>query len=330
MNNRCKECNETLTQNSFERVCPNCGLVDSSILHNSLAVIGKIPSEINHSPSRSYQYVSIANTLIDLSNLGSIIKSDHRGFRDINGHKIPIHNNRYFNRLNRCKNIYMNNEHGNENRFLTTLERVCRYLSISQSIRCDIAYIFKKITKNEVVPNKVVCLSFCVYYIIKKNHPHLGITIHDIANAFNQIGHRTSPKSIIRQCFEFKKYIKQNKPVSLKHYIEKGITFVCESNTIEKRLEIKGFGNSIEIYRKMLLETSNKIMNIVIKTNSGKRYSSLASSIIYTADIVIARKNKHKKVLTQKTLGKYLNIPEYTIRDCYSNFLKPLIVSKLK
>jgi len=190
--------------------------------------------------------------------------------------------------------------------------------------------MFKKIIKNEVVPNKVVCLSFCVYYIIRENHPLLGITIHDIANAFKQFGYRTTPKLIIRRWFEFKKYIKQNKPVSLKHYIEKGIIFVCESNTIEKRLEIKGFGNSVEIYKKMLLETSNKIMNIVIKTNSGKRYSSLASSIIYTADIVIAEKNNHKRILTQKTLGKYLNISDYTIRDCYNNFLKPLIINKLK
>lgn len=330
MNNKCKECNETLTQNSFERVCPNCGLVDSNILHNSLAVIGKVPSDINHSLNRSYQYVSIANTLINSSNLGSIINLNYRGFRDTNGNKIPLHNSRYFSRINRCKNIYMKTEDNNEKRLRTILERVCRYLSISQSIRNDIAYMFKKITKNEIVSNKVICLSFCVYYIIREKHTLLGIDIHDIANTFNEFGYRTTPRLIVKRWFEFKKYIKQNKPTSLKQHIERYITLICKNSSLEERLKSKGFGNSIETYKEMLLETSNKIMGIVMKSGSGRRPSRIASSIIYTADVVIAEKNKHKRILTQKILGKYLNISDFTIRDCYNNFLKPLIVDRLK
>lgn len=330
MEYKCKECNETLTQNSFERVCPNCGLVDSSILHDSLAVIGKPTSEINHSLNRSYQYVSISNTLINSSNLGSIINLNYRGFRDMKGNKIPLHNSRYFSRINRCKNIFMGGDNSNEKRLRTILERVCRYLSISQSIRNDIAYMFKKITKNEVVINKVICLSFCVYYIIREKHTLLGIDIHDIANAFKEFGYRTTPKLIVRRWFEFKKYIKQNKPTNLKQYIERYTTLICKNSSLEERLENKGFGNSIGEYKKMLLETSNKIMDIVMKSGSGRRPSRIASSIIYTADVVIAMKNKHRKILTQKTLGKYLNISDFTIRDCYNNFLKPLIVDRLK
>jgi len=330
LNNKCSECNTTLTQNSFERVCPNCGLVDSIIFHDSLAVTGKAPFDINHSICKSYQYASIGNTLINQFNLGTVINLDYRGFRDINGCKIPLHNSRYFNRINKCKNMYMGIDNSNRKRLQTILERVCRYLSLSRSIRSDIAYMFKKITKNEKVSNKVICLSFCVYYIIREKHGYLGITIHDIANAFKQFGHHTSPKLIVKRWFEFKKYIKQITPIGLKQYIERDIMAICKNSTIKDRLRDKGFNESIEVYKKELLEISDKIMNIVIKSGNGRRPTSLSSSIIYTADILIARKNKHKRILTQKILGKYLNISDFTIRDCYNNFLKPLIVNRLK
>ena len=82
--------------------------------------------------------------------------------------------------------------------------------------------------------------------------------------------------------------------------------------------------NSEERY---LLELEKLCFNILDKLSfQWKKYQFnpffYAGSIIYLADIILAAKNGHNHILTQKIISQFTGIKESTLRNIYIKYLK--------
>jgi len=72
-------------------------------------------------------------------------------------------------------------------------------------------------------------------------------------------------------------------------------------------------------------EASKIIDSIPMTLKIMRKQINLAAAAIYTADILLARTTRTKRVLTQAVLARATNVCSYSMRNLYDSVIKPLL-----
>jgi transcription initiation factor TFIIIB Brf1 subunit/transcription initiation factor TFIIB len=297
--------------------CKNCGLVhdDINFVQDSYKMF------TNDEKIRPTQYISYGNSVETVRNLGSYIGYGHTSNdSDFAGVPISQKNLKLFNRLKGSYSKFARIRHvETEYRTMYILSNAIRLLNLSQEIRRDSAYYYKKIKDENKVCNNVSLIAYCLY-LSTRNHS-LPVSIESICKTFTLLGHRVNSRLIRRDALLYKHDFKKN-VLRPEDYIQSIIDTVIHYSKLESRMMFKSLNIDLESYRTMLY---NKSMLMLSKMSIIKRGSHnprfFACAIIYSVDKVLAEENSTKKILTLTLLHNATEIPSYTIRDIYQ-FLK--------
>ncbi|MHA1451791.1 MAG: hypothetical protein ACTSRD_02900 [Promethearchaeota archaeon] len=327
----CPECNSSIISDGFQTSCSRCGLViDEQFCRSSYQLFENSSAQFN----QGRQFVSLGKTLETVGTLGSYIDyCDKRSnFVDISGKPLRSSGQELFSRLKTkySKFARVKNQE-TDYRIMNILADVIQILKLSQIVRKDAAYYFRKIKSiNKIIRNNISLIAFCIFFAVRNQYHNAPITINDISHAFQQLGHRVNPRLILRDGILYKKIIYRPKPHISENYVNRLIESVVNSPAIIQRLHKKIPSSSIHTYRLMLYNQTLAILRkIDIYQRGGRNPFIFAGAAIYCADKLLSLKNNTKTVLTQKLASNAMNIAEYSIRDHYVSVFKKLIINNL-
>ena len=327
--NICPECKSKLIQNGHESVCNNCGLIIDSVLFVDSF---QFNDTINSDLSTGDQFVSVGKTVDSICTLGSHIDFfSTKVFCDYKRKTISSNLQKKFRKLKSYTFPIKIKNHETDYRVLRILNNVTKYLRLSSIVKNRAAYYYQSIKrKSPSIRNHISLIGFCIFYATREFCSNAPVSIREICNIFNIMGHRVSPRLIIRDSIDYQKFLKKkNQPHRSEDFISRFINSVVNSPEVVNRMEKKKSLWTIPEY-KNLLEIKCKF---IIKTiNKGRKRSwnpfILAGATVYCADKLLAKDNDTKSILTQKIASNAMKIAEYSIRDHYVKILKPLFNSE--
>lgn len=312
---KCPECHSTnIIEAGSDTICRGCGLVLNDYKYGNPLVITNCEDKSCGIKSKHY---------------GEFV--NHLSYADIRRTTFNVNGslkNKGITKFHRIKKI---NElpYGipRDLRLFAILHTIGRHLNISNVIIDTAGYYYKKINKEHKgkVINKISLIATCIFIASRENSHNTPISIKEICYAFNRFHHRVRPHLIFRDILEYSNIFNKiitniRKP---EDYMNKFINKITNINGFKERMNDKNAYIDINEYSSLLLNTSLKILKYIPKTKVMSRNPFiLAASIIYMADIIIAHKNNHKKILTQKIISRATSVAEYSIRDHYINLLK--------
>ncbi|MHA1285110.1 MAG: hypothetical protein ACTSQP_21640 [Promethearchaeota archaeon] len=325
--NSCPECGGNLILTSYEQVCEQCGLVIDTIYGDS-------SYEINNKETRGNlgrQYVALGERPSFIGGLGSFIDYEKTKFlKDKTGKILPPNDQKLYKRLKKNYAHFIRvKDHETEYRIFNILNKIIIYLNLSKKIRDNAAYYFKKILKKEKkVINNISLIAFCIFYAARNESHNAPITIKEISNAFQNFGHRISPRLILRDALKYKHYLNKGVPPhKSEDYLIRLINNVMNHRDLKSRLEKKKSKWTLKEFEIQITKKCRIILNQLTSWHRGGRNPFiLTGAIIYLADKLIAKEQKQKPILTQKIISEATKIAEYSIRDHYVSLLKPLFM----
>ncbi|MBN2154948.1 MAG: transcription initiation factor IIB family protein [Candidatus Lokiarchaeota archaeon] len=320
----CPECGCPIVSNGYQCICSECGLVTQENYYRSSYQLFELNS-CHFNQGR--QYVSVGKTLETVGTLGSYIDYVDRktNFMDINGNPVATNLQVLYTRLKSkySKFARVKNQETNY-RIMNILSDVIQILHLNQIVRKDAAYYFRKIKSlNKVIRNNISLIAFCIFFAVRNQYHNAPITINDIADTFQQLGHRVNPRLILRDGIIYRKILHKPQPHKSEDYVNRLIECVVNSPEIIQRLKKKIPHMSVQRYRLNLYnQTMALLKEITIYQRGGRNPFIFAGASIYCADKILASKLCSKSVLTQKLASKAMNIAEYSIRDHYVSVFK--------
>ncbi|MHA1583657.1 MAG: hypothetical protein ACTSWL_00255 [Promethearchaeota archaeon] len=323
---KCPECQGLIIQNGYESVCKDCGLIITNL---QLMPSYQISELKNSEFSAGDQYVSIGKTVDNVCALGSHI--DYYSSQMFFDYKHTIINSQNQKKFKRLKHVYSLptkiKNHETDYRVLKILTTITKYLNLSESVKNRAAYFYQIVKKKaKSIKNHISLIGFCIFYASREFSYNAPISIREICVVFKNLGHRISPKLIIRDSLEYKHILNiKNTPHQSLDFITRFIDSIVNYDEIMKRMIKKDSVWSIDRYQILLTKECHKILEKLEKIRIGSRNPFiLAAGIVYCADKMIAKQYNTKSILTQKLASQAMKIPEYSIRDHYVKILKPI------
>ncbi len=323
--NICPECKANFIQNGHERVCVNCGLVIDSVLFVDSF---QFNDTINSDLSTGDQFVSIGKTVDNICTLGSHI--DYFSTKVFSDYKHKVISSNYQKKFRKLKTytfpIKIKN-HETDYRILRILNNITKYLRLSSIVKNHAAYYYQSIKhKAPSIRNHISLIGFCIFYASREFCSNAPVSIREICKIFTMLGHRVSPRLIIRDSIEYQKFLKKkNHPHKSEDFIARFINSIVNSPEVINRMQKKKSLWTMIVYKNLL---ENKCKFIIKTINKGRKRSwnpfILASATVYCADKLLAKDYETKSILTQKIASNAMKIAEYSIRDHYVKILKPL------
>jgi transcription initiation factor TFIIIB Brf1 subunit/transcription initiation factor TFIIB len=329
-----KECTEIKTECTHqpvldevrgEYICCKCGLV----MEKQYVVPSYQMNENNtNNFNSSKHYVALGKRLNMVDGLGSFIDYQYNSrFSDSSGKSLSANKQILYKRLKYFYDIrsrYVNQE--TDYNIFNLLNRVVNHLKLSDNIRDRAAYFYNKITSEvskEDITNHIILIAMCIFIAIREYKHNAPITIQEISEIFENLGHRVSPRTIIREIQKVKPIVGDiftTKTRKSEDYINRIVSKVINSNTVLDRLfKYKEEINSYKIY---LQKKSYEILeDIELKTRGGRNPYIFAVAILYTGDQLLSKIKNRRAILTQKILSDVCDCAEYSIRDHYK-FIK--------
>ena len=326
-NERCPECGGNIISNSFEKICKECGLVINNFYKESSFIFNKMSDQNN----LSKQYVALGERTDFIGGLGSFIDYENSKYlKDKTGKLLPPNEQKLFRRLKKNYDQFLRiKNHETEYRVFNILNKISLYLNLNKNIRNNSAYYYKKIIKNEEkVINNISLIAFCIFFAARREYHNAPITINEIANAFQNFGHRVNPRLILRDGIQYKHHLNNvSAPHRSENYVMRLIDEVINHKDLVKRLVKKGvLWSKIKFQNNLIIKCREILKDLPLWQRGGRNPFILTGAIIYLADKLLAKENSQKAILTQKIISEATNIAEYSIRDHYVNLLKPLFL----
>lgn len=323
----CLECKGRLIQNGHESVCEKCGLVYNDELFICNYQFNEIKDTDYNNPD---QFVSIGKVIDNVCTLGTHIGYfNSKSFCDYKGSLIPPKNQKTYAKLKRFYSLPLKiKNHETDYRILKILNDICHFIQLSPAVKNRSAYFYQKIKKNSpYIKNHVTLIAFCIFQSLREFSNKAPVGIRELAMIFQQMGHRISPRLIIRDSLDYQHIIKNSlTPHKSEDYITRLANSIINYPPIALRMEKKNSDWNKEEYQIKLIEGCNRILNILNKKIRGSRNPYiLAGAIVYGSDKLIAKENNKKSILTQNIASNAMEIPEYSIRDHYVKIIKPIL-----
>jgi transcription initiation factor TFIIIB Brf1 subunit/transcription initiation factor TFIIB len=325
---RCPECEGKVIVNSFEKICKECGLVINNFFKESAFVF----NEVKIKNSLNKQYVALGERTDFIGGLGSFIDYEKSKYlKDKNGKLLPPNDQKLYRRLKKNYAQFLRiKNHETEYRVFNILNKITLYLNLNKNIRNNAAYYYKKIIKSEEkVINNISLIAFCIFFAARREFHNAPITINEISKAFQNFGHRVNPRLILRDGIKYKHHLNDDtKPHRSEDYLIRLIDEVIKHKSLKERLMKKEVLWSENEFQNNLIRKCRQILKkLPLWQRGGRNPFILTGAIIYLADKLLAKDNKHKSILTQKIISEATKIAEYSIRDHYVNLLKPMFIS---
>ncbi len=336
----CPECgSNNINLINFESICTKCGVCIGEKYGDSTFLMADAKAR----STEAKQYVALGNRTDYVGGLGSFIDYEKSKYlRDFNGRLLKPEPQKHFRRIKKSYELFSSIQGSEtEYRVLSILSIIAKKINLTKQVRINAAYFYKKILAAEgKFHTNITTLAYCVYEAKKLEKQNAPINIEEIAEAFRGHAHRVTSRLILRRGLDYGHHIKQilksknkNKKVnrnSSLNYFERLISNIANKTSLKDRLKMKENSWSVSHYVMQLKRKSFDVYRALpILLSGGRNPFILAGAIIYLADKLLAKEHHHKSILTQKIIAKATNITEYSIRDHYVNFLKPLFAKNL-
>lgn len=328
---RCTECPGHAILANGEYVCTGCGLVLARQVVSSPYQMYK---EEGSTSSQSKAYVALGKRPVMVGGLGSFIDYQaSRFFHDRTGRPLAPRNQRLFRRLKFDYNLRLRiAKRETTYRALRSLSRVTDLLSLPDGIKDRAAYYYQKMDiklESSDITSHLTLMAYGLMLAVRESKENAPITLQEIADAFQKIGHRVTSRSIIRQALTVKKKlpITPSKRMS-EDYLQRIVSQTVHHPTV--RLRIRRAGLSIQEYQTRLVKYSHQLFSkIDISERGGRNPFIFAAAVVYSSDLLIAKMAKRRPILTQRLISKATNAAEYSVRDHYAKLLKTHLIEML-
>ena len=317
----CNECKGNIVLNKGLYVCEECGLVAETqyVPQDYIISVTTDKNEL------AKQYVSPGERVDIVDGMGSYIGNFNKiNNKDHQGNHLSKEKELYFRKLNRIYNFRARIRHKeSQYRVLKSLNHANVLLQLSDKTKKRAAYIYKKGLKHadqkEVLTHPVLMAAALFIAIRERREP---VTFQEVITVFGQLGHRIPPKKVIRG-IEFLKKCPGIELIRRKSedYIPRLVSKVIKHPEVILRVK-RRFWTPSE-YQSLLLKSAYTLLEKITQEQRGGRHPYIfAASVLYSADLLIAKQFERRSVLTQKLLAKISNVAEYSIRDHYCTLLK--------
>lgn len=321
---RCAECAGHAILTNGEYVCTSCGLV---LARQVVCAPFQLHTKEGSSPSQTKSYVALGNRVTMVGGLGSFIDYQaSRFFHDKGGRPLAPDRQRLFRRLKYDYNLRLRiAKRETTYRALKSLSRVADLLSLPESIKEQAAYYYQKMDKNLEsvdITSHLILMAYGLMLAVRESKENAPITLQEIADAFQKLGHRVTSRSIIRQALS----VKDKLPITPAKRLSEDYLQRIVSQTINYpgvRLRIRRAGITVKQYQASLLFNANRLFGVIdVKDRGGRNPFIFAVAVVYSADLLMAKIAKRRPILTQKLVSKASNAAEYSVRDHYAKLLK--------
>ena len=324
----CNECKGNIVLNRGLYVCEECGLVAETQYVPQEYIIS-VHTDKNE---LAKQYVSPGERVDIVDGMGSYIGNfKEKSKRDYQGNQLSKEKELYFRKLDRIYNFRARIRHKeSQYRVLKSLNHATVLLQLSDKTKKRAAYIYRKGLKHahykEVLTHPVLITSALIIAIRERREP---VTLQEVISVFGQLGHRITPKKVIRGI----EILKKCPGIELiqrrsEDYIPRLVSKIIKHPEVILRIH-RRFWTPLE-YHSLLVKTAYTLLEKVTPEQRGGRHPYIfAVSVLYGSDLLIAKKFERGSVLTQKLLAKIMNVAEYSIRDHYCTLLKKYIKGQL-
>jgi len=327
----CTECSGHTILTNGEYVCAACGLV---LARQVVSSPYQMHEEDGSSSSHSKAYVALGKRSVMVGGLGSFIDYQaSRFFYDRTGRPLDPRKQRLFRRLKYDYNLRLRiAKRETTYRALRSLSRVADLLSLTDSIKDRAAYYYQKMDKNldnSDITSHLTLMAYGLMLAVRESKENAPITLQEIAEAFQSIGHRVTSRSIIRQALSVKKTIALAPTKRLSEdYLQRIVSQTVNHPTI--RLRLRRAGLIIQEYQAYLVKYANQLFSrISISERGGRNPFIFAVAVVYSSDLLIAKMAKRRPILTQRLISKATDAAEYSVRDHYAKLLKTHILKML-
>jgi len=330
-NLQCTECPGHAILTNGEYVCTNCGLVlERQVVSSPYQMYEEEGSSSSHSKS----YVALGQRAVMVGGMGSFIDYQaSRFFHDKTGRPLTPRSQRLFRRLKFDYNLRLRiAKQETTYRALRSLSRVAELLSLAESIKDRAAYYYQKMDKNldnTDITSHLILMAYGLMLAVRESKENAPITLQEIADAFQKLGHRVTSRSIIRQALSVKKKLPLS-PVKRmsEDYLPRIISQTVNHPTI--RLRLRRAGLSRQEYQSHLVRHSNQLLSrIDARDRGGRNPFIFAVAVVYSSDLLMAKSAKRRPILTQRLISRATSAAEYSVRDHYAKLLKGHLVQIL-
>jgi transcription initiation factor TFIIIB Brf1 subunit/transcription initiation factor TFIIB len=327
----CTECAGHAVLTKGEYVCTACGLV---LARQVVSSPYQMHEEEGNASSHSKAYVALGKRPVMVGGLGSFIDYQaSRFFYDRTGRPLTPRKQQLFRRLKYDYNLRLRiAKRETTYRALRSLSRVADLLSLTDNIKDKAAYYYQKMDKtldNSDITSHLTLMAYGLMLAVRETRENAPITLQEIADAFQKLGHRVTSRSIIRQALSVKKKISL---VPIKRasedYLQRIVSQTVNYPTI--RLRLRRAGLVAQEYQARLVKYAHQLFSRIGAFERGGRNPFIfAVAVVYSSDLLIAKMAKRRPILTQKLIAKATNAAEYSVRDHYAKLLKTHILKML-
>jgi transcription initiation factor TFIIIB Brf1 subunit/transcription initiation factor TFIIB len=306
-------------------ICSKCGLVLDRLFISSKYQMNENEEFSSNENSR---YVALGERMNMVDGLGSYIGfQNSSNFNDKYGRPLKGKKQILFKRLKYRYDLRARiNDKETDYRILNILNRIVNMLNLTNNVRDQAAYYYRKITKNtekDDITNHVILIATCIFLAVREFNKNAPVTIQEIADTFQKLNYRVSARTILREIVNVKPIVGDlftHQTRKSEDYINRIISSVINSNTVIDRLKKRDI--DIQKYQMYLKNKSKKLLNHIKLENRGGRNPFIFSvAVIYSADQIYRKKLGKRAILTQKILADITECAEYSIRDHY-RFIK--------
>ncbi|MBD3228052.1 MAG: hypothetical protein GF329_07670 [Candidatus Lokiarchaeota archaeon] len=313
-----------------EYICSKCGLViKKQFVSPSYQMTENNSKDFNSNK----HYVALGKRLNMVDGLGSFIDYQYKSkFNDSSGKTLPAKKQILYKRLKYFYDLrsrYINQE--TDYNVFNLLNRVTAKLKLSDNIRDRAAYFYNKITSEvskDEITNHIILIAMCIFVAIREYKHNAPITIQELASIFEDIGHRVSPRTILREIHKVSPHVGNllnTQTRKSEDYINRIISKTINSNDVLERLF--KYDENVDDYKIYL---QNKCFNLLkkftLQKRGGRNPYIFAVAILYTSDRILAKKKGRRSILTQNILSDVCDCAEYSIRDHFK-FIKTEILT---
>jgi transcription initiation factor TFIIIB Brf1 subunit/transcription initiation factor TFIIB len=285
-----------------EFVCPTCGIVkEKEVIEND----GRVPSKIVFGNHALGSYMGARQTTYE--------ERRSMGFSKANSTYGYL----------KVVSDFAGREDGPDYSCFRMIRRVCEMLHLPQVVVQQGANVARRVLTSEHHEHRVTIASVSAYSLIVacKIEGVTSVSVREIVDAHTALGRRVKASSIIRLSLD--SAIKTN-PRRPGEYVSKILAKMSLNERLSQTLIREGL--SMTGYLNSLRSKALDILREVdVGLTEGRRPCALAASAVYSAELVLARRESRRRWITQRELAECSDSAEYTIRGQVSGIFLPMV-----
>jgi len=215
-----------------------------------------------------------------------------------------------------------------ENSIIMLIRRVASSLNVPKSARERAINLFLKCARRVAQSDKrelVLLAAACLIIAVRELKHAAPVTLQEVVSAFNQNGAKVNPMRTLWTIKNIEQLLGSRIPLrSCKDYVWRLTQEAIKNPVVQRKLRESGIDP--EIYKHRLALLAIMLLNKVEEKKGGRRPLITALASIYAADRILAFRENHKPILTQRIIARIGEIAESTLREHYASLFKDIVI----